>query len=772
MSELLTGEQGIAAARNPAARLPQKIVLGAILGIAAGIVFGERAAVLQPIGDAYAAMLQIAVYPYLLCSLMYGLGRLTPSTARRLVRAGWMPFLLLWILTFATIWVLAHAIPPAPPPLSLTASAVHGGLQLTELLIPANPFAALRKNYVPAVVIFAIIYGVAFQSVEQKQSLLEIFDAVKTASVKIWGWVVRLAPFGVFALLASTAGTVRPGRLAGMVLYVVMYLLGTAILGLIVIPILISALAPESYREVLRQVRPAIVLAVVTTLSVAALPLVQRSAESVLDRAGCVDSEERRSIVQTSLSLSYVFAQLGNYFVYLLILYASYVSQVPLRLAEKSSLPLITLLSCLGSPSATYDSVVFLSKWLHFPASVLDLYVETSAITRFGQVLVSVSGFFFITLVIPLLYFRKARFQPGRFLAGIGVSLVLCASLAGAAAAFRQTLFPASIDRYAGLRLDPRLTAGVTLVDANDSLSGAGLDTESAISSIANIRRRGVLRVGFNPHVIPFTYRNAQGELVGFDISYAYRLARDLGVAIEFVPFAWPSLARDLSDHRFDVAMSGIYETDQRIQVLVMSQPYYATPLALIVPSNRAESFLDSDGELSRLGLKLAVFDDPVLVPLSRRLFPKAQLVIVDDYDSLPGLMNRVDGAVWTLQQATAWAAQHSGFTAVAPGHLSGPISTVYAMAPDSGELGAYVSQWLQLRTDDGFRAEQIAYWLQLHPRRPGSPRWNLLDFLLERYGERTADQSKRVQMGAGFSGRLADLSLWRAARNRRPRSN
>jgi len=93
------------------------------------------------------------------------------------------------------------------------------------------------------------------------------------------------------------------------------------------------------------------------------------------------------------LSLSYVFAQLGNYFVYLLILYASYVAAVPLRLAEKIMLPVMTLLSCLGSPSATYDSVIFLSKWLHLPASVFDLYVETSAITRFAQLLLRSPAF-------------------------------------------------------------------------------------------------------------------------------------------------------------------------------------------------------------------------------------------------------------------------------------------------------------------------------------------------------------------------------------------
>jgi proton glutamate symport protein len=177
--------------------------------------------------------------------------------------------------------------------------------------------------------------------------------------------------------------------------------------------------------------------------------------------------------------------------------------------------------------------------------------------------------------------------------------------------------------------------------------------------------------------------------------------------------------------------MSGIYENDERLQSLTMSPAYYESPVALVVPSSDAAKFLDGNAAVSRAGLKLAVYDDPVLVPLSRSLFPKADLVVIPNYDPLPGM--QVNGAVWTLEQGTAWAAEHAGFTAVAPDHLSGPIPAAYAMAPDAAELGAYIDQWLQLRNADGFRAEQIAYWMQLNHRRAREPRWNLVDVLLHR---------------------------------------
>jgi ABC-type amino acid transport substrate-binding protein len=355
--------------------------------------------------------------------------------------------------------------------------------------------------------------------------------------------------------------------------------------------------------------------------------------------------------------------------------------------------------------------------------------VETSAVTRFAQVLASVSGFYFISLVVPLRYFKKIQFQPVRLAAGIGVAAILYASVAFGGVALRPKLFPEASSPYAALKLDPRLTGGAKQINDGSALSSA---EDATAPSINSIRKRGVLRVGVNSHVIPFSYENAAGELVGFDISYAYRLAHDLGVAIQFVPFASPTLARDLSQHRFDIAMSGIYENDERLQSLTMSPAYYESPVALLVPSRSAAKFLDGNATVTRIGLKLAVYDDPVLVPLSRSLFPNAQLVVIPNYAGLPG-MTQVDGAIWTLEQGTAWAAEHTGFTAVAPDNLSGSIPVAYAMAPDASELGAYVSQWLQLRTADGFRAEQIAYWMQLNHRRAREPRWNLIDVLLHR---------------------------------------
>ena len=50
------------------------------------------------------------------------------------------------------------------------------------------------------------------------------------------------------------------------------------------------------------------------------------------------------------------------------------------------------------------------------------------------------------------------------------------------------------------------------------------------------IRKRGALRVGYFPTALPYSYFNASGDLVGFDVEMAHKLATELNLRLEFVP--------------------------------------------------------------------------------------------------------------------------------------------------------------------------------------------------------------------------------------------
>lgn len=93
------------------------------------------------------------------------------------------------------------------------------------------------------------------------------------------------------------------------------------------------------------------------------------------------------------------------------------------------------------------------------------------------------------------------------------------------------------------------------------------------------------------------------------------------------------------------------------------------------------------------------------------RLFPRAEIVVVPDYTTLPDF-TKIDAAIWTLEQAGAIARSHPGITAVVPKDVGNPFLLTYLMPPHSDEMVHFVSYWLDLRKADGMRAREVSYWL------------------------------------------------------------
>ena len=151
-------------------------------------------------------------------------------------------------------------------------------------------------------------------------------------------------------------------------------------------------------------------------------------------------------------------------------------------------------------------------------------------------------------------------------------------------------------------QLDPEVTRGVKSpgITIPPPLSGQ--------SVLARIQQEGEIRVGYNAGIIPFSYRNSRGELVGYDVSYAYELARDLNVGLRLIPFEWPRLAQNLAEGRFDIAMAGIYVTEDRLLQFKASTPYLQSPLALFMPRERAGGFTSRAKIVEREGVKIGVF--------------------------------------------------------------------------------------------------------------------------------------------------------------------
>jgi Na+/H+-dicarboxylate symporter/ABC-type amino acid transport substrate-binding protein len=700
------------------------LLVGGVLGIFTGVFFGDDAAVFRPIGQIYIMLLEVAVYPYLIASLLHGLSSMSPDRAWRLFRNGWPFYLFIWGVTFGLLALLSLGIPQALPS---SLESPKGSLpkmvnQFLGVLIPSDFFSALSNNSVPAVVLFCIFFGVALQQVKEKKALLEILDDIRRASFIFWSFIVKMVPVAVFALLADTAGTTHVQNLSSIGLFLFLFFVGIIILSFWLVPGCLQALTPLRFPEVIANLRSALAIALVTTLPVSALPLVMEATRKLAEQCG-VDDPEKEEVSQTHLSVAYPLGQLGNFFVYLFIIFATFNCGKAISTVEAIFLPVITLLSCFGTPAASVNAVSFISESYHLPASVSALYVELMTILRYGQVVASVMGFAFLSFTVTLAYYGKVRVR-WMSLAGVLVTgAVVSLGIAFSTRVFYLHYLDDVPNPYLSFSLDPAVTKGIDVSFANED-DPVVIDPNE--STTDRIERTGVLRVGYNAGVIPFCYRNSSGNLVGYDVAFAYQLARDLNVKLRFVPYRWEDLDARIEAGAFDIAVSGIYVTRERLVGVGVSNPYFQSPLAFFTLRDRGAEFTRRDQLLDKPDLRIGIFDDSVLIPTIRRTLPQAQIVMEPPYSTVPDF-SKIDAAFWTLTQADALAAAHPQLIAVQTKGIGNPFLFAYLTPPHSDELLRLINYSLAADKTSGFEQAQTDYWINRLPRPDTTPRWSIL---------------------------------------------
>lgn len=392
----------------------------------------------------------------------------------------------------------------------------------------------------------------------------------------------------------------------------------------------------------------------------------------------------------------------------------------------------MTFLSNVGSPTATVDGVAFLSSWLGLPAASSTLYVELLVVVRYGMLMTSVTGFAFLSILVTLAYYGKLRVRPLKLARAIALPMLAIAGLALGTRAVQEHFVGDARRPYLNFTLSYATTEGIQHEILTDTARArtTPADTQGDDRVLATIQETGEIWVGYNAGIIPYCYHNAQGELVGYDVEAAYSLAQSLNAKLVLVPFEWESLVDDLNARRFDIAMSGIYVTNERMREVTVSSPYYDSPVALFAPRESIEQFESRASIQRKDGLRIGVFDDPVLIPRLKRLLPNAEVVVVDSYAQLPDF-NKIDAAIWSLEQSRALAAANPHVQAIAPKDMGSNFLFAYLMPRDEVQWRNYVDYWLEVRSREGELDASKAYWIDGHPRDDDRPRWSILHDVL-----------------------------------------
>jgi Na+/H+-dicarboxylate symporter len=235
------------------------------------------------------------VLPYITISIIASLGTLGYDQVKTLgLRAGAV-LLGLWCCALIFTFLIPLAFPATETASFFSTTLVERRppFNFVDLFIPSNPFYSLANNIVPAVVLFSVFLGVALVGVERKQALLDVFAIAKEALSSATRFVVRLTPYGIFAIAANTAGTLNLEQLARIQVYLITYVIVALLIALWVLPGLVSALTPFSYREVLGPTRDALITAFMAADLFIVLPILIQACKELLERHRLVDETTR-----------------------------------------------------------------------------------------------------------------------------------------------------------------------------------------------------------------------------------------------------------------------------------------------------------------------------------------------------------------------------------------------------------------------------------------------------------------------------------------------
>jgi ABC-type amino acid transport substrate-binding protein len=245
-------------------------------------------------------------------------------------------------------------------------------------------------------------------------------------------------------------------------------------------------------------------------------------------------------------------------------------------------------------------------------------------------------------------------------------------------------------------------------------------------SLLERIRRRGVLRVGFNADKLPFAYFNQQGELVGFDVAMAHDLARDLGVQLEFVPFDRSTLVSQLGDDHFDVVMSGLVGTLERAEAMLHTAPYLDVTLALVVPDYRVPGFASLDAMRRSAGLRIGFVDlSRGFLDRFRDALPNAELIELPTSRTFfeePG--RDLDALLTSAESGSAYTLFFPQYEVVVPEGPRIALPLFYAVGARDAELRRFLDYWVSLRKKDGTLQDHYEHWILGKRSVAATPRW------------------------------------------------
>jgi len=232
-------------------------------------------------------------------------------------------------------------------------------------------------------------------------------------------------------------------------------------------------------------------------------------------------------------------------------------------------------------------------------------------------------------------------------------------------------------------------------------------------STLEQALRRGVLRVGMSTFV-PWAMKDKTGKLIGFEIDVATRLAKDMGVKVEFIPTKWAGIIPALLTGKFDVIIGGMGILPKRNQKVNFSVPYDYSGMSIVANRELAAGFKGLEN-FNRPDVVLSVRLGATPVDAAKKYMPKAQLRMFDDESQ--AVQEVINGNAHAMVSSAPLPA----FQALKyPEKLFLPLEGNFTKEPigfavHKGDFDTlnFFNNWIIFVTSEGWLSERKHYWFE-----------------------------------------------------------
>lgn len=378
-----------------------QIGMAAVLGIAFGLAVGDWAANLKFIGDLFIRLIQMSIVPLVMTSVIVATASMSGSGTGRLAARTFG-----WMIGFSCVaaglgWALSTLLEPGsgmtfdgpldPALQSSAQAAAETGWQQTLLaFVSTNVVEAMSTATMVPIIVFSLLFGLALRTTITTTGstlVLDVLSSVQQVVLTMIQMVMRVAPVGVFCLLAALAGDVGLGVVTTSVAYLGTTLLGVVILLVLFVVVVVVRTGINPMR-LPRKVADQTAIAVTTTSSAVTFPTVLTTA---IDRIGVSPR-----IANFTLSVGLTMGSYGavlNYVV--VVMFLAQAGGIQLRWGDivlGMALAVLLNMGTITVPGGFPVVATFLATSLGLPLQAVGLLIAVDWFTGILRTFLNVNG--------------------------------------------------------------------------------------------------------------------------------------------------------------------------------------------------------------------------------------------------------------------------------------------------------------------------------------------------------------------------------------------